>query len=54
MSTLKSTNSEGSAPVPDDASILGDWDGREERRLVRKIDARCLVSWFSHSSGRRS
>ena len=44
MTSLKSANSKGSASVPDEASTLGDWDDREERRLVRKIDARCLVS----------
>ena len=44
MTSLESANSKGSASVPDEASTLGDWDDREERRLVRKIDARCLVS----------
>jgi len=49
MTSLKSANSKASASVPDEASTLGDWDDREERRLVRKIDFRCLVSRFSRS-----
>lgn len=50
MTSVRSTNSKSaSASVPDEASTLGDWDYREERRLVRKIDFRCLVSRFSRS-----
>lgn len=38
----------------DDAPVKLPWDEQEERRLVRKIDARCLVrlaciSWLSSS-----
>lgn len=25
-------------------AVIGDWDEGEERRLVRKIDMRCMVS----------
>ena len=49
MASIKSSNSK-SASVPDEASTLGDWDDHEERRLVRKIDFRCLVSRFPRSS----
>ena len=47
MTSLKSAASRASASLPDEASTLGDWDDNEERRLVRKIDIRCLVSCFS-------
>lgn len=46
MTSVDSTHSKASASFPDDGSTLGDWDDHEERRLVRKIDARCLVSCF--------
>ena len=49
MTSIKSANSRTSASVPDETSTLGDWDDREERRLVRKIDFRCLVSRFFRS-----
>jgi hypothetical protein len=49
MTSTKSTNSKASPSAPDEASTLGDWDEREERRLVRKIDLRCLVGRFSRS-----
>ena len=50
MTSIKSATSKASASVPDEASTLGDWDDHEERRLVRKIDFRCLVSRFSRFS----
>jgi hypothetical protein len=50
MTSLKSANSNASGSVPDEVSTLGDWDDREERRLVRKIDFRCLVGRFPRSS----
>jgi len=51
MTSIRSANSKSpSASVPDETSTLGDWDDREERRLVRKIDFRCLVSRFSRSA----
>ena len=46
MTSLKSTNTKASASAQDDVSALGDWDDREERRLVRKMDFRCLVGRF--------
>ena len=46
MTSLKSATSKASASA-DEASTLGDWDEHEERRLVRKIDFRCLVRRFS-------
>lgn len=49
MTSTKSINSKASPPAPDEASTLGDWDDREERRLVRKIDFRCLVGRSSRS-----
>lgn len=49
MASVGSTNSKASASVPDEASTLGDWDEHEERRLVRKIDFRCLVGRFYRS-----
>lgn len=50
MTSTESNDSKVPASAPDEASTLGDWDDHEERRLVRKIDFRCLVSRFLRSS----